>query len=80
MPRIGNWEHPKDKDGLGCYDFFQLGGTVAELKQAIADQPLFSLETQPANVTANSLVTSEKEEKRAVADELIYLVNAIPLP
>jgi hypothetical protein len=70
LPRIGSWEHPKTKDGLGSYDFFQLGGTTQELRQAIADHPLLAVET----VASSPPVTVDKDEKRAVADELIHLV------
>ena len=63
LPRIGNWEYPKSKDGLGSYDFFQLGGTTQELREAIADHPLFAVET------SNPLVTAE--EKTASVFELL---------
>jgi hypothetical protein len=70
LPRIGNWEYPKPKDGLGSYDYFQLGGTVAELRQAIADHPLFAVET----VASNSPVTANKEEKTASVFELLMQI------
>jgi hypothetical protein len=66
LPRIGNWEYPKPKDGLGSYDFFQLGGTTQELRQAIADHPLFTLE-----VASTLPVTVGKQEKTASVFELL---------
>ena len=43
LPRIGNWEYPPNKNGLDSYDYFQLGGTIADLRTHITDQPLTSL-------------------------------------
>jgi hypothetical protein len=40
LPRIGNWEYPKPKDGLDSYDYFQLGGTVSELRSAITEKEI----------------------------------------
>jgi hypothetical protein len=69
LPRIGNWEYPKPKDGLGSYDFLQLGGTTEELRQAIADHPLFAVET------SNPLVTAEKTA--SVFELLMQIIRSL---
>jgi predicted P-loop ATPase len=46
LPRIGNWEHPKPKDGLDSYDYFQLGGTVSELRSAITEKEIKSTDNE----------------------------------
>jgi hypothetical protein len=40
LPKVGNWEYPKPKDGLDSFDYFQLGGTVEELRSAITENEI----------------------------------------
>ncbi len=66
LPRIGNWEYLKPDRGLDSYDYFQLGGTVEELRSVITEH-------QTTTKTPKTF-TTDSTEKRTVADQLIDLI------
>ena len=77
LPRIGNWEYLRDSGGLGSYDYFQLGGSIAELRSCISDFPLPFAQPQQTitSDTDESPVTEKTEKSPSVFHLLMAIVS-----